>query len=85
MNKIALGMIVFTIGVVFLDGHYNEAAILQFSKHNGVYSVCNAARQQHDAASELRCGELQDMTNTEFLCEANNNLPSTRCWVEIRG
>lgn len=47
-----------------------------------VYNICNAARQEDNGRSEADCGEVQDRTDTEFMCEQDNNDPATHCWVE---
>lgn len=48
-----------------------------------VYNVCNASRISK-TISEHDCGDLQDKTNTEFLCNANNDLSTNYCWVEVK-
>lgn len=48
-----------------------------------VYQVCNDSRTS-PTITEEQCGNIQDLSNTEFLCEANNPLPSNYCWVEVK-
>lgn len=48
-----------------------------------VYSVCNESRISA-TINETQCGDMQDETNTEFLCEANNTSPINYCWVEVK-
>lgn len=48
---------------------------------SNVYTVCNDSRISSEI-NETQCGELQDMTDTEFLCDANNMSPANHCWVE---
>lgn len=46
-----------------------------------VYNVCMQAHNQANGLSEQACGNAQDETGTEFLCNNNN----TQCWVEVKG
>lgn len=46
-----------------------------------VYRVCNESRMSL-TIDERGCADLQDQTNTEFLCQQNNNDPANHCWVE---
>lgn len=46
-----------------------------------VYSICNESRMS-PVINETECGNAQDLTNTEFLCEQANTLPTNHCWVE---
>lgn len=48
-----------------------------------VYDVCNESRLSA-SINETQCGDMQDETNTEFLCEANNTSPTNYCWVEVK-
>lgn len=48
-----------------------------------VYQVCNESRIS-PTIDERGCGDLQDQTHTEFLCDANNVLVSNHCWVEVK-
>lgn len=49
-----------------------------------VYNVCNHARTELDGESRAQCGEAQDSTHSEFMCDRDDMLPSTHCWVEGR-
>lgn len=77
-------LIALTLAVALVvTGQYAEARKDErAAKRDYVYQLCNDARQELSGASEEACGQAQDSTNTEFLCEANNMSPSTYCWVE---
>lgn len=49
-----------------------------------VYNYCNASRQVIDGDREQHCGDMQDATNSEFLCDQRNFSPTTHCWVEVK-
>jgi hypothetical protein len=48
-----------------------------------VYRVCNQSRIS-STITEGSCADLQDATNTEFLCAENNTSPNNICWVEVK-
>lgn len=78
-SLIALMLTSMAVGQLFTA--HTEAST---SKHDYVYAICNQARTQLSGASEQQCGEAQDRTSTEFMCEHNNSLTSTHCWVESK-
>lgn len=41
-----------------------------------VQQVCDIAHRENSGYSERACGDVQDQTNTEYICN------STSCWVE---
>ena len=47
------------------------------ANYQEVMRVCIMARNEINGASEERCGELQDKTNTVFNCNGE-------CWLEIK-
>lgn len=49
-----------------------------------VYAICNQSRLITDRDMERACGDAQSASRTEFLCTANNQDPSTHCWVELK-
>lgn len=49
-----------------------------------VYHVCNESRIS-PTLNEHECGSLQDQYHLEFLCQQNNMMPNTYCWVEKAG
>lgn len=84
MKNVPLYLLTALLAVVVV-GQYREATTdAHNSKIAYVYTVCNNSRQELDSEAEQACGDAQDATNTEFLCEANNMLPTTHCWLEVK-
>lgn len=77
-STIALLTVVCLISATQLSGAHDEQR--QATLIN-VYTVCNDSRISAEI-SETECGNLQDTTDTEFLCTANNMSPANHCWVE---
>jgi len=46
-----------------------------------VYAICNESRISA-TINETQCGDIQDSTQTEYLCKENNSLSTTYCWTE---
>lgn len=49
-----------------------------------VYAVCNNSRLVINGQLEQACGDAQSASDTEFLCDQNNQDPTTHCWVELK-
>lgn len=47
-----------------------------------VYKVCQETRTTNK--SEQACGDIQDITHTEYLCKDANKSLDNKCWVEIK-
>lgn len=45
------------------------------------YLACDLSRMVN-TPDEQTCGDLQDATSTEFMCEANNRSVANVCWIE---
>lgn len=43
-----------------------------------VQTVCDIAHNENSGYSEQACGDVQDQTNTEYICSHSG----TSCWVE---
>lgn len=43
--------------------------------------VCDKSHNEISGSTEQLCGELQDKTNTEYLCNQTGNY----CWLEVKG
>lgn len=62
-------------------GQYNASRHeLAASKVEYVQTVCDIAHDEISGASEQACGDAQDQTGTEYLCNHIN----TSCWVEVK-
>lgn len=79
-----LVLITLVLGVVIGFQYRDSVVELRLAKHEYVYHICNDARLEVSGESEEACGQAQDRTGTEFFCHANNQDPSTTCWVEDR-
>lgn len=74
----------FLLAVVFALGNAaGHASGATESAKRLVYSVCNDSRMS-PTITEQQCGDLQDQTGTEFLCEEANTSPTNICWVEVK-
>jgi hypothetical protein len=49
-----------------------------------VYAVCNNSRLVINGQLEQACGDAQTASSTEFVCDHNDQNPSTHCWVELK-
>lgn len=63
--------------------HFTVDNVTQAKIVQEVYDECNLSRQ-NIKFTEAQCGEAQDATGTEFLCQERNSLPNNVCWVEFR-
>lgn len=43
-------------------------------------AICQTAHNEINGASEQACGNAQDATHTEFLCDSTGKY----CWLEIK-
>lgn len=79
---ILLAIMLYVVGATMFHavGMYKEAD--RERKGAEVLAVCNSSRMRVDRHAEASCGQLQDHYGFEFLCEANDNKPTTKCWVE---
>lgn len=60
---------------------YNLGSV-NFNKDSirDVKAYCDMAHNEVSGESEEKCGQLQDETNTEYLCSYNY----TECWLEVK-
>lgn len=79
MGKFILLAIAVTIAF-YTVGMFNEAD--RERQGAEVFAACNSSRMKISGDAETNCGQLQDHYGFEFLCEANDNKVSTKCWVE---
>lgn len=79
MGKFILLAIAVTIAF-YTVGMFNEAD--RERQGAEVFAVCNASRMVASNADAADCAQVQDHYGFEFLCEANDNKVSTKCWVE---
>lgn len=75
-------MIVIVALYSYLAGMFNPALVS--TNHDAVFAVCSQSRLVDSGEWEAACGMAQDESDTEFICEANNNNPSTHCWVTTK-
>lgn len=82
MYKYIMAVLVLLIVAEFsyIAGMFNP--MLSSTNNDAVLAVCEQSRLVNSGEWEEACGIAQDNTNTEFLCEARDNNPGTRCWVE---
>ena len=76
--KYAFAIITLVLGVVIINQYRDATQQLGTSKHEYVQTVCDIAHDEYSGESEQKCGDAQDQTNTEYLC----NHSGTTCWVE---
>lgn len=77
-------LLTLVLGIIVGLEYRSSVVELRLAKHEYVYHICSEARLEVSGESEQACGDAQDRTGTEFLCEKNNQDPSTVCWVEER-
>lgn len=65
--------------VMFLEMYDQQGNTMR-----AVYAVCNESRLVTNGQLEQACGDAQDASSSEFLCDQNNQDPSTHCWVELK-
>ena len=53
---------------------------LQLGAMRRAYSLCLAAHAEVNGDSERACGDAQDQTHTEFLCDKAGEY----CWLEVK-
>lgn len=53
---------------------------VQVANMHEAYSLCLTAHAEVSGASETACGNAQDKTHTEFLCDKTNSY----CWLEVK-
>lgn len=74
MDKVALMFVLvamaFTVGLIAGSGATS-------SRYTDTLKTCTLSHHRNSGELEQRCGELQDMTNTYFNCNAG------RCWLEV--
>lgn len=75
---LAIAMMVITT-VMFLEMYDQQGKTIR-----AVYAVCNNSRLVTNGQLEQACGDAQTASSTEFLCEHNNQDPTTHCWVELK-
>ncbi len=51
----------------------------QLNSMRETYKTCLVAYHETDGASEKACGDAQDATSTEFLCNREGY-----CWLEVK-
>lgn len=76
MYKLALITIAAVLSMVVVGQYTEAAAELSTAKKQYVQTICENAYQKIDGKTENDCGNAQDKTNTEFLCNYQT------CWVE---
>lgn len=80
MNKvtgITICVVVFFIGLMLSDYYkHTESSSVRAVQVQMVQQVCDIAHGEVSGYSEEACGNVQDQTNTEYICN------STSCWVE---
>lgn len=75
----------FAIAMMLLaTGAWIEAYVQQGRTIRAVYAVCNDSRLVNNGGLETACGDAQQASTSEFLCDQNNNDPATHCWVELK-
>lgn len=74
LSLIAVLLVVF--GSIMLQIGKQE----QIKQVHQAYSVCLAAHAEVSGKSEAACGNAQDATHTEFLC----NQTGQYCWLEVK-
>lgn len=80
MNRLPLYLITALLAVVILRGFDDAHKQLAASQVEYVQTICDQAHNEINGASERACGDAQDKTNTEYLCNSIN----TSCWVEAK-
>ena len=77
MNKI-LYLVIAVLAVVVVYQYNGAQHELRIAKIEYVQHLCDRAHTEISGASEVECGNAQDRTNTEYLCDKTG----TTCWVE---
>jgi capsule polysaccharide export protein KpsE/RkpR len=75
----------FSIAMILVAISYGLKAYTEQGRiTRAVYSVCNSSRLVTNGQLEQACGNAQSVSDTEFICDHNNQDPSTHCWVELK-
>ncbi|MES1987278.1 MAG: hypothetical protein V4440_04470 [Pseudomonadota bacterium] len=80
-NKEKLGY--FTIGALLVVYGFIMLQVgkqRQIAQQHQTYNICIKAHFETSGASEQACGNAQDRTHTEFIC----NQDGTYCWLEVK-
>lgn len=74
--------IVLTALMLIAFAYFNQQIGKQqmLSQQREAYAMCVTAHSEDSGASEEACGNAQDLTSTEFVC---NNV-GRYCWLEVK-
>jgi hypothetical protein len=92
--RLFVTVVVLALAVLWANAtHINQKPTLQPNLHHvsayevthahilqQVKEVCDKAHAEISAASEQACGDAQDATGSEYLCDSFG--PTANCWVE---
>jgi hypothetical protein len=78
-HNLLIGVVLFVLCVAGVDSYRQAQAQDYKAKLDWAKSVCDESRQDPTTASYQKCGEAQDATHTEYLC---NNVGG--CWLEVK-
>lgn len=89
MNRLMLAVMGLAVGVLgglwFYSVFLVRPVSIEQPQPLSVYqvkSICDKAHREVNGTSEEACGNAQDITGTEYICE--NNTPDADCWVEVK-
>jgi hypothetical protein len=71
-------LLVIVLAVIVIGQYRDSQKLLGANKIKYVQTICDKAHNEVSGQSEQACGDAQDRTNTEYLC----NQTGTSCWVE---
>lgn len=71
-----IGLLLVAFGFIMIQVGKQQ----QISQQQQAYQICLKAHSEISGASENACGQAQDRTHTEFLCNQTGHY----CWLEIK-